>query len=410
MKNVQAYEVFNRISDIYVEESYIPGAEAMPTISGRRAPGHRAPGHRGKRTQEEGLLRRFMNSGWGVACLSLAVAFSVLAGIVWAGQREPGGPVTPPSNGTLSPTEAHSEEPTIEPETTDSAEITLAESDTEWVTAVVTVAVTDADTTASEPTIPDDPILEDPIPDPDVDAVLAVAQPMTPDTPADSLLLGETALLMWCTEDGSRLRRQVTRIAVYRDGTDPYIHYLYADVLSDDGRIRQTYTVAVNGFFILLEFDGTLVLATMEGTLTEDGTGCDQYGTMEAWLSWTDADDLSAEDMGEIRLQRRAYDGWSAAGLPMDVMDRVIVKRAHKAWSRLPVVLRDYADAEVFGVLVDFVSGTNTPRVYTYTDRHDPEAVKARALATDTDYFDTLWDSFVQRLRDRAAGKDPTAG
>lgn len=400
MKNVQAYEVFNRISDIYVEESYIPGAEALTTL-----PGRRAPGRRGKRAQEEGLLRRFMNSGWGVACLSLAVAFSVLAGIVWAGQREPGGPVTPPSNGTLSPTEAQSEEPTIEPETTEPTEITLEVPDTEWVTAVATVAVTDADTTASEPVLPDEPLA-----DPDVDTVLAVAQPMTPDTPADSLLLGETALLMWCTEDGSRLHRQVTRIAVYRDGTDPYIHYLYADVLSDDGRIRQTYTAAVNGYFILLEFDGTLVLATMEGTLTEDGTGCDQYGTMEAWLSWTDADDLSAEDMGEIRLQRRAYDGWSAAGLPMDVMDRVIVKRAHKAWSRLPVVLRDYADAEVFGVLVDFVSGTNTPLVYAYSDRHDPEAVKARALATDTDYFDTLWDSFVQRLRDRAAGKDPTAG
>ena len=26
-----------------------------------------------------------------------------------------------------------------------------------------------------------------------------------------------------------------------------------------------------------------------EYELTEDGTGCDQYGTMEAWLSWTDA-------------------------------------------------------------------------------------------------------------------------
>ena len=86
-------EALNGIHDKFITEA----AEVLGLLEAP-APVAAKP----RRERENSLLYRFMNSGWGVACISLLVAFTVLGGIIWAGQRPfVGGPV-----GTQPETEA----------------------------------------------------------------------------------------------------------------------------------------------------------------------------------------------------------------------------------------------------------------------------------------------------------------
>ena len=271
MKGILAYEAFNQISDTFVDESYIPGAEVLLALPSRRE--RRAQRRAQRREQrEESLLYRFMNSGWGVACISLFVAFTVLAGIIYAGQRDPTGL---PSVGT-APTDTFVSE----------------------TTAVTTAVTTEALTQAESDTAPDNETVrpDEPVHEPDIEAVLSRAEPMEPDMPAGSILVGETALTMWYAEDGSNIQKQVSRIAVYRDGEDPYVHYLYADVLADNGKIRKTETRTIHGFFVLLEGETQLLLATVEGAAVDQSNRRVNI-LVERWYSWTDADAWSGEDL-----------------------------------------------------------------------------------------------------------------
>ncbi len=239
-----------------------------------------------------------------------------------------------------------------------------------------------------------------------LDRVLSKAEPMTPQVPDGSVLVGQTALYMWYAEDGSDLTKQVSRMAVYRDATDPYIHHLYADVLADDGRILQCETQAINGYFALLENEGTVVLATLEGKIPESGESCTLYTVMEAWLSWTDADAMNGEDIGDVRLLRVPYEDavWNA---PMDHLENYL-KTMGRAWGMLPAVLRENGGEETFGVLVNFWTDTVSPHVYRYQDSTGAAALETRYVMLDESYFETVWTAFVQRMTDRAAGKVPT--
>ena len=44
-----------------------------------------------------------------------------------------------------------------------------------------------------------------------------------------------------------------------------------------------------------------------------------------------------------------------------------------------------------------------------YADSKGAEAGAARDLTLDGTYFGTVWSAFVQRMTDRAAGKEPAA-
>jgi hypothetical protein len=244
-----------------------------------------------------------------------------------------------------------------------------------------------------------------------LDRVLSKAEPMTPQTPDGtplpdgSVLVGQTALYMPCFENGSSLGKRVSRMAVYRDGKNPYIHHLYADVLTDDGHIMMSETQEIHGYFVLMEYDGNVVLATMEGDPSPDGTACTVYGTMEIWLSWTDADNMSAEDLGDIRLQRVEYDHWVQEA-PMEKLEKTIVKAMGRKWDQLSTILRAYGGAENFGVLMDFWTNSLSPRVYRHADSTGAEAVEARSLILNVDQanFDTVWAAFVARMNDRIEG------
>ena len=260
MKGILAYQAFNQISDTYVDESYIPGAEVL------LAP----PSRRTRAEREEGPLRRFMNSGWGVASISLFVALTVLAWIIWAGHRDPTvlPPVgTAPENPFVSDTSMATTEvlTTHQPETTPE---TTAEPSTD---------------PGSETVHPDEPVDE-----PNVEAILAQAEPMTSEIPKDAALVGETALTMWYSEDGSNIKKQVSRIAVYRDGEDAYTHYLYADVLANNGRIRQSETRTIHGCFALLESDTQLLLATVQGAAVDQSNS--RVNTPGAERIWETSD------------------------------------------------------------------------------------------------------------------------
>ena len=79
MRGQVAFEAMNNLRDDLILEA----AELLGFLGTAPAPPKPA------REKRENLLSRFASSGWGVACISLAVAFSVLAGIIWAGRNPP---------------------------------------------------------------------------------------------------------------------------------------------------------------------------------------------------------------------------------------------------------------------------------------------------------------------------------
>ena len=378
MKGILAYQAFNQISDTYVDESYIPGAEVL------LAP----PSRRTRAEREEGPLRRFMNSGWGVACVSLFVALTVLAGIIYAGHRDPT---------VLPPVGTSPENPFV--------------SDTSMATTEVLTThqpETTPETTAEQSTDPGPETIrpDEPIDEPNVEAILAQAEPMTPDIPADAALVGETALTMWYEEDGSRLQKQVTRIALYRDGTDPYTHYLYTDVLANNGKIRQSETGTIHGCFALLESDTQLLLATVEGAPVNQSNSRVSI-LVERWYSWTDEDAWSGEDLGDVRLLREEYRNgeWTAT---FDALEENLANAAARLWNTaLTVHLREDGGVENAGVLVDCFTVADTPHVYARADSKGADAITARNGILDTACFETAWMSFVEHLKEEAAGLDP---
>lgn len=446
MKGILAYEAFNQISDTFVDESYIPGAEVL------LAP----PARRTRAEREEGPLRRFMNSGWGVACVSMFVALTVLAGIIWAGHRDPTGipPAVTPSEstqaGTLSVLPETSalitEERALEiasdywgiqtgdtdpdngyryqvrsqgkAKTPDNESVyvialqwlvdnhhysTVEQVWVNEVTGEVVIPYEDSpDTTAGPETVrPDEPIVE-----PDLEAVLAQAEPMAPDIPEDAALVGETALTMWYSEDGSNIKKQVSRIAVYRDGDDPYTHYLYADVLANNGRIRQSETGTIHGCFVLMESDTQLVLATMEGAPVNQSNSRVNI-LVERWYSWTDADAWSGEDLGDVRLLREESEigEWTAS---FEVLEKQIVRSAERGLvTILSSLIRGDGGAENTGVLVDFFTVTDVPRVYARADSKGEEAAEARGGILDGSCFSAAWLALIEHLEGEAVGLDP---
>ncbi len=376
MKGILAYEAMNRISDTYVDESYIPGAEVLLAPPTRRA--------QRREQREDGPIRRFMNSGWGVACISLFVAFSVLAGIIYAGQRDPTGI---PSVGT-SPADTSG----IMTE----ALTTLRAEDTE------------ADTTFEPSTDPGPETVhpDEPIHEPDIEAVLSRAEPIAPDIPAGSTLVGETALTMWYSEDGSNIQKQVSRIAVYRDGDDPYTHYLYADVLTSSGKIRQSETRTIHGCFALMESDTQLLLATVEGAAVDQSNSRVNI-LVERWYSWTDADAWSGEDLGDIRILREESElgEWTAS---FEVLEKQLVRSAERGLvTALSTLIRGDGGAENTGVLVDFFTVIDVPRVYARADSKGEEAAEARGGILDGSCFSTAWVALIEHLKGEAVGLDP---
>jgi hypothetical protein len=264
------------------------------------------------------------------------------------------------------------------------------------------------DTTAEWVSDSDEPVQElQPM-----DRILANAEAMTPSVPSHAECVGETAVFMWYREDGSNLRKRVSRVAVFRDPRNSLVSYLYADVLTDDGRIIQCETQTVNGLFVLLwnEIDCVFVLATLEGAYDSTENTRTLYGMIETWLSWTDADALSGEDLGDVRILRVEYGNWTQPA-PADFL-KAILKACVKNWDRMESVLRKNGGAENFGVLIDCAAESSTPRIYSAEESMGTEArelcqwfiASKNMEAPITELWDRLTPIISEAETDEASG------
>jgi hypothetical protein len=210
---------------------------------------------------------------------------------------------------------------------------------------------------------------------------------------------------MWYSEDGSNIQKQVSRIAVYRDGTDPYTHYLYADVLANNGKLRQSETGTIHGCFALMESDTHLVLATVEGAAVDQSNSRVNI-LVERWYSWTDADAWSGEDLGDIRILREESElgEWTAS---FEVLEKQVVRSAERSLvTALAALIRGDGGEENTGVLVDFLTVTDVPRVYARADSQGEEAAEARGGILDGTCFSTAWVALLEHLEGEAVGLD----
>ncbi len=89
-KSTSILRGLNDIRASYILESELPDMDTAPTVAPRS-------------TARE-TWQRVTSSGWFAAAVCAVVAFGTLAGIIWAGQRDPGG-VNPA--GTVEPNETH---------------------------------------------------------------------------------------------------------------------------------------------------------------------------------------------------------------------------------------------------------------------------------------------------------------
>ncbi len=109
IKGITAYAALSDLDPALVSEAEVDEAFLPATVTRRRKSrraAHRTAAHvarcaeRGEGEhieRREGLFVRFARSGWGVATISLAVAFLVLGAIVYMGNRSPGvGPGSDP--------------------------------------------------------------------------------------------------------------------------------------------------------------------------------------------------------------------------------------------------------------------------------------------------------------------------
>ena len=193
---------------------------------------------------------------------------------------------------------------------------------------------------------------------------------------------------------------------MYRDEDDPYTHYLYADVLANNGRIRQSETGTIHGCFVLMESDTHLVLATVEGAPVNQSNSRVNI-LVERWYSWTDADAWSGEDLGDIRLLREESEigEWTAS---FEVLEEQIVRSAERGLvTTLAALIRGDGGAENTGVLVDFFTVTDVPRVYARADSKGEEAAEARGGILDGSCFSAAWVALIEHLEGEAVGLDP---
>jgi hypothetical protein len=131
---------------------------------------------------------------------------------------------------------------------------------------------------------------------------------------------------------------------------------------------------------------------------------------IETWLSWTDADALSGEDLGDVRILRVEYGNWTQPA-PADFL-KAILKACVKNWDRMESVLRKNGGAENFGVLIDCAAESSTPRIYSAEESMGTEArelcqwfiASKNMEAPITELWDRLTPIISEAETDEASG------
>lgn len=265
---------------------------------------------------------------------------------------------------------------------------------------VFSLTVTDTPDTTAEPIT--DEIEPDMMPEPDMEEVLSVAHPMAPDISADADLVGKTALYTMFYEDGVS-QMVVSRVAVFRDEKNPYIHYLYIDALANNGEVLLSETRSIYGFFVLLRhidpWEG-MIFATLEGWPAGDGNTCQIHSILEQWYSWCDTPNYAGEDIGDPQFFYEQTKDWMVLD-DVNILGQTRVKQAGKYWAYLSARMKSRGGAENYRILVDYISETDTPHVYSYAESEATNAETVSGDITQSDRFEVLWDEFINRLKEQ---------
>jgi hypothetical protein len=96
---------------------------------------------------------------------------------------------------------------------------------------------------------------------------------------------------------------------------------------------------------------------------------------------------------------------WTAS---FEVLEKQVVRSAERSLvTTLAALIRGDGGEENTGVLVDFLTVTDVPRVYARADSQGEEAAEARGGILDGTCFSTAWVALLEHLEGEAVGLDP---
>ena len=224
--------------------------------------------------------------------------------------------------------------------------------------------------------------------DPYPDEIAAKAPAMAPDIPESAVLVGTTVTYarMQANQYNSKAK-YVSRIALYKDGNDPLTHYLYMDVLDQNGQVLATYLKETRGVVALFQSIAepeALVLWEITATVTDKGKI--QLDGRYADIFWTDLFDSDDLHLYDTPRSVSEYNGsWTYAMNPLDPAEldvewywKALANQIRKAHSKAIENLMERNSSKGYRMLVNGL-----------TDPHDPTVCPSALVSTEgyLDYY-----------------------
>ena len=137
--------------------------------------------------------------------------------------------------------------------------------------------------------------------DPYPDEIAAGAPAIEPDLPEDAIPVGTTVTYArMISNQYSQNTPYVSRIALYKDGSDPFVRYLYVDVLDENSQVLATHVKQILGTVLLFQsIDNPDSLVLLELTASFIDKGRVEMKGMVSNLYWSDESDTSALSLYE---------------------------------------------------------------------------------------------------------------
>ena len=155
--------------------------------------------------------------------------------------------------------------------------------------------------------------------DPYPDEVAAKAPAMAPDLPDHAVLMGTTVCYTRVTSNQYNDKaKYVSRIALYKDGRDPFLRYLYMDVLNQNGQVLATYLKETRGVIALFQsVENPSALVLWEITATVNDKGKLQLDGLYSEIFWTDMFDSPVLHLYDTPRSVSTYNGSWVYAMPL---------------------------------------------------------------------------------------------
>lgn len=224
--------------------------------------------------------------------------------------------------------------------------------------------------------------------DPYPDEVAAKAPAMIPDVPDHAVLVGTTVCYTQMRSNHYDSKaKYVSRIALYKDGKDPFLRYLYMDVLNAEGQVLATYLKQICGtvaLFQSVQDPETLVLWEFNSSFTDKGKI--QIDGKYAEIFWTDIFDDPVLHLYDTPRDISEYNGsWTYAMNPLDSaetdLERYWKSYSHNIRKKHSNAIENLMERTSSGGFRILVNGLNTP--------HDPTVCPSTQISTEgyLDYY-----------------------